>query len=217
MEIDTLAVPRTTLSNLSATETVTSDFQTFLKMLTAQLQNQDPLNPLDSSDFAVQLATFSGVEQQVRTNDLLANLTASFGLADLSKAAGLIGGEVRSTAPPIFTGQQIDLYFDVPRSAFGAEMVVRNALGYEMSRQAVQPGTSGGVWSGLNSAGDPLPAGAYSFAIEIPKTNGGVDTINVHSYSRVIEAETQDGRVKLVLEGGMSVDFSEISGVRAGY
>ena len=50
---------------------ISSDFETFLRMLTVQMQNQDPLNPIQSSDFAVQLATFSGVEQQVRTNDLL--------------------------------------------------------------------------------------------------------------------------------------------------
>ena len=53
---------------------VSSDFETFLKMLTVQMQNQDPLNPVDSSDYAIQLATFSGVEQQVKTNDLLASL-----------------------------------------------------------------------------------------------------------------------------------------------
>ena len=46
----------------------------FLKLLTTQMQNQDPLNPIDSTDYAAQLATFSGVEQQVRTNSLLADL-----------------------------------------------------------------------------------------------------------------------------------------------
>ncbi|MFV2001871.1 MAG: flagellar hook capping FlgD N-terminal domain-containing protein, partial [Paracoccaceae bacterium] len=53
---------------------VNSDFETFLKLLTTQLKNQDPLKPVDSSDFAVQLATFSSVEQQVKTNDLLTSL-----------------------------------------------------------------------------------------------------------------------------------------------
>ena len=68
-------------SSLSQTSTtastrsqISSDFDTFLKMLTAQMQNQDPFNPIDSTDYATQLATFSGVEQQTRTNDLLTNL-----------------------------------------------------------------------------------------------------------------------------------------------
>jgi flagellar basal-body rod modification protein FlgD len=54
---------------------ISSDFNTFLRMLTVQMQNQDPLDPIDSADFAVQLATFSGVEQQVRTNELLGQLS----------------------------------------------------------------------------------------------------------------------------------------------
>ena len=45
-----------------------ADFQTFLTMLTAQLKNQDPLSPMESTDFAIQLATFAGVEQQALGN-----------------------------------------------------------------------------------------------------------------------------------------------------
>ena len=55
----------------TAPNVISSDFETFLKMLTVQMENQDPLNPTDSSEYAMQLATFSGVEQQVLTNDLL--------------------------------------------------------------------------------------------------------------------------------------------------
>ncbi len=54
----------------SADKAVTSDYETFLRMLTTQLQNQDPMNPMESDDFAMQLATFSGVEQQVKTNEI---------------------------------------------------------------------------------------------------------------------------------------------------
>lgn len=66
---------------------ISSDFQTFLKMLTAQIQNQDPLNPTPSDEFAVQLATFSSVEQQVRTNDLLVALGAQFGSMGMAQFA----------------------------------------------------------------------------------------------------------------------------------
>lgn len=62
-------------SPTSSSGALTSDFDTFLRMLTVQMQNQDPLDPVDSADYAVQLATFSGVEQQVRTNELLTELS----------------------------------------------------------------------------------------------------------------------------------------------
>lgn len=69
------------------TDGIISDFDTFLRMLTVQMQNQDPLNPVDSTDYATQLATFSQVEQAVLTNDLLKSLTTqltSSGLADMA-------------------------------------------------------------------------------------------------------------------------------------
>ena len=64
---------------------LSSDFETFLKMLTTQLENQDPLNPIDSTDYAVQLATFAGVEQQVLTNDLLESMGGNSGLGGLAQ------------------------------------------------------------------------------------------------------------------------------------
>jgi flagellar basal-body rod modification protein FlgD len=57
---------------------ITADFQTFLQLLTTQLKNQDPLNPMESTEYATQLATFSGVEQQVRTNELLESLSSGY-------------------------------------------------------------------------------------------------------------------------------------------
>ncbi len=72
---------------------ISSDFETFLKMLTVQMQNQDPLNPVDSSDYAVQLATFSSVEQQVLTNDILRSLSDQIGGGSIQQLAGWIGME----------------------------------------------------------------------------------------------------------------------------
>lgn len=90
------AVPQT-----AADQTEAGDFQTFLTMLTAQMQNQNPLEPIEASDFAAQLATFSGVEQQVQTNELLASLATQMGLADL---ASWVGRDVLSPAPVQYNG-----------------------------------------------------------------------------------------------------------------
>ena len=64
-------------------------------MMTVQMENQDPLNPMESSEFAVQLATFSGVEQQIRTNDLLASMIASQTAGGLAELANWVGMEAR--------------------------------------------------------------------------------------------------------------------------
>ena len=71
-----------TNANTTASK-ISSDFETFLKMLTAQISNQDPLNPIDASDYSTQLATFSGVEQQVLTNDLLRQIQNKLTATDL--------------------------------------------------------------------------------------------------------------------------------------
>ena len=107
-------------SDTAQSATISSDFETFLKMLTAQMENQDPLNPLDSQDFATQLATFSGVEQQVKTNDLLKALSTNLGVSGLSDMAGWIGREARIAAPAPFDGSPIEVLPDPPISADSA-------------------------------------------------------------------------------------------------
>lgn len=80
-----------TAQQATSKKEISSDFETFLRMLTVQMQNQDPLDPVDSSDYAVQLATFSNVERQVQTNDLLRELKGS--LASQVSRKWLIGLE----------------------------------------------------------------------------------------------------------------------------
>ena len=73
-----------------------TDFDTFLKMLTSQLKNQNPLNPMEGTEFAVQLATFSGVEQQAQTNKLLAQMVAQMNARRLPIAASHTRGRARA-------------------------------------------------------------------------------------------------------------------------
>ena len=85
--------------NSRAGAALVSDFETFLQMLTAQARYQDPLEPLDSSQYASQLAQFSMVEQQVLTNDTLVQLTGQTGAANLAALAGWVGMEARAVMP----------------------------------------------------------------------------------------------------------------------
>ena len=78
---------------------VTSDFEMFLRMMTTQMTNQDPLDPVDSADYAVQLATFSSVEQQVLTNDLLRLVSGQLGMSSMAQLAGWVGQDARAAVP----------------------------------------------------------------------------------------------------------------------
>jgi flagellar basal-body rod modification protein FlgD len=193
---------------------ITSDFDTFLRMLTVQMQNQDPLNPIDSADYAVQLATFSGVEQQVRTNQLLADLQGSFQQTGLAEMAGWIGQEARSTAPVPYDGTPITFSTNPSTGADRAVLVVRDARGTLVSREDMPPRAGQYQWLGADAQGNPLPPGNYSFAVESLQGETVLNTRPVEHYARVLEVRTSPQGPTLVLDGGVEVAASAVTALR---
>lgn len=200
---------------VAATE-ISADFETFLTMLTAQMENQDPLNPLDSADFAVQLATFSGVEQQVRSNQLLEGLHEQLGQMGLAQLASWVGMEARVAAPAHFDGSPITLNPTPAAAADQAVLVVTDASGSEVDRVAITASNEPVLWAGVSAQGDPLPPGNYSFALESYRNGEKLGSEVLPVYSRITEARNEGGQVRLVLEGGVEVSASEISALRSG-
>lgn len=196
-----------------STSKISSDFETFLKMLTVQMQNQDPLNPVKSEDFAVQLATFSGVEQQVRTNDLLESLGAQMGVTGLSSLAGWVGMEVRAEVPARFDGEPINLSF-AASTADRRELIVTDANGDIVQRVALSPSDREFSWDGLADDGLPFTEGAYGFEIAEIVGEEVAGTTPVSIYTRVTEARAEGGVTMLVTESGALVQASEVSALR---
>src|SRR3982750_424601 len=91
----TTPLPSSTSSNSSVSSntgsTLAGNFQTFLQMLTTQLQNQNPLDPLDTNQFTQQLVQFASVEQQLKTNDQLSTLVSLQQTAQSTQALGFVG------------------------------------------------------------------------------------------------------------------------------
>ena len=193
---------------------LSSDFETFLKMLTAQLQNQDPLNPLESTDFAVQLATFSGVEQQVRTNELLGQL-AGGGTGDrLGDLASWIGQDVRVAAPAEFGGMPITLYPDRVDGAERTALVVRDAAGALVSSAPVPNDGAPIEWAGVRDDGSPLPAGTYSFAIEGYTGTAFAGSGDVSHYAQVREVRITPDGPRIGLAGDVDIDPDSVLAIR---
>ena len=199
----------------SAGDALSSDFETFLKMLTTQMENQDPLNPIESSDFAVQLATFSGVEQQIRTNQLLENLATGLGASGLSQLAGWVGMEARVSAPANFNGAPLTLAPKPAPGADGANLVVRSPSGQVVSREALPVDAETVVWAGVGDTGSPLPPGLYTFEIESLSRGQVTSTGVVDHYAMVREARLAGEGVDIVLEGGAVVPSGEVRALRA--
>lgn len=195
--------------------TITSDFETFLKMLTAQMENQDPLNPIESSDYAVQIATFSGVEQQVLTNDLLEELTTALGAAGIGQYADWVGKEVRVAAAAPFEGSPLTVMPDVAAGADTATLVVRDAASGE-TVQRVQIGTDGAAfdWAGVAADGTPLPAGLYEFHVESYQDGARIAEAQAEVYAPVAEVRATETGVTVVLAGGEEVAAGSVTALR---
>lgn len=192
---------------------VSSDFETFLKMLTAQIQNQDPLNPTPSDEFAVQLATFSSVEQQVLTNDLLEGLTAQLG-GGIAQVAGWVGMEARAEVPVRYDGAAVTLFPRPAPGADAAQLVVRNADGREVARFDV-PATSDPVtWDGTGAGGGPVFPGTYGFELVSFANRVPFASTTPAAYDRVAEVRLEDGKAMLVMEGGATVPAAEVTALR---
>ena len=194
---------------------LSSDFETFLLMLTTQMENQDPLNPIESQDFAVQLATFSGVEQQVRTNDLLENLAGGMGLTGLSQLAGWVGMEARISAPAVFDGSPIELAPDADPGADAAELIVQNTFGQEVSRQQLPLSAETIEWAGVGDGGVPLEPGEYSFQIASYSQGEVTSVRSVPHYAEINEARQAVDGIELVTRGGVVVPSEEVTALRA--
>lgn len=199
----------------SAATSVSSDYQMFLKLLTTQMTNQDPTSPMDSADYAVQLATFSQVEQQVKTNTLLTSLATQMGVMGMSEYANWVGMEARSESPGYFDGtNSVTISPNPVKGADATTVVVSDAAGKEVSRYTIPVSSDSLEWNGTDAEGNALPAGSYTFKLESYDNGKLVSTDPIETYNRVIEAQgTSDGAV-LVLAGGATVSTGSISALR---
>ncbi|MEM7523923.1 MAG: flagellar hook capping FlgD N-terminal domain-containing protein [Pseudomonadota bacterium] len=193
---------------------ISANFDTFLALLTAQLSNQDPLQPMDSTEFVAQLAQFSAVEQQVLTNDTLKELlnASDEGPAGL---ASWLNSEVKTETALNFSGEPIALTVTPDEQATTADLVVRDASGELVARTPVDPTAETIEWSGDTLAGVQADAGFYAFTVE--RTAGGATLPDAAAsgFARVVEVRLAEGATELVLESGDVLPAINVTALRA--
>jgi len=213
--IDATSSAGTGTSAAQSATVLNSDFETFLKMLTVQMQNQDPLNPMDSSEYAMQLATFSGLEQQVLSNDLLSSLIYLSSQSGMSDLAGWIGLEGRTTGPAHYDGESgVEVMVNPVDYADAAQLVVYDENGTEVDRVDIETGDDNVTWDGTGPSGTPLASGLYTFQVESFVDGNLSETSYGETWGYIVEARSDSGAVVLVLEGGGEVYSDGVTGVR---
>jgi len=215
MEIPPSASTTAAVSGASAAPSmITADFQTFLRLLTTQMQNQDPLNPMESTEFASQLAQFSGVEQQVRTNDLLTAMQAGLATQGIGTLSGWIGMEARAEMPVNFEGRTVQLAGAPHALADRMELVVRDASG-EIVQQIPVPLSADTIdWTGADLSGASVPPGVYSFSFQNWSGETLLEDRGAMVYATVQEAQLVGNEVWLTMEGGLSIPAASVLGLR---
>jgi len=171
----------------------------FMRLLVAQLQNQDPLEPMDSHEFIAQLAQFSSLEQLQNINDKLDDLTAQ-----LSGAANLIGHEVEAlgTIVNVEAGVSDKIYFDLASDATAVFASISNSDGIYIRTMQVGPLSTGRqtlAWDGTDDNGNVVPDGKYTVDIQAVDTNGDVVASTSLIKGKVTGATFEDGMTYLLI------------------
>jgi len=186
------------------------DLDSFLTLLTSQLKNQDPLSPMDSTEFTNQLVQFAQVEQAINSNESLTSLISLSQQNIITNSVNYMGKTVEATSNqvPLQDGKA-KMAYGLDADAQSVAIVVRNAAGnivYSTTGEKTA-GVHPLEWDGKDSNGIQQPDGTY----EIQVTALGKDNEPVESYTtvfgRVTGVTTKDGKTLLVMDKlGVPVD-----------
>ncbi len=165
----------------SSRQTIAENFDTFLSILTTQLKNQNPLEPLDTNQFTQQLVQFTGVEQQLKTNEFLEALVMG-AQNDGIAAANAANQAVNLIGKTIVAGSSVSSLKDgnaswtytVARDAPNADITIRNAKGEIVHTQSVElkAGQGNFEWDGKDASGLDFDEGQYSITIDAKDATG---------------------------------------------
>lgn len=184
-----------TASPTSTNPGIAANFTQFLQLLTTQLRNQNPLDPLDTNQFTQQLVQFAGVEQQLRSNDQLQTLVAlqkssqsSAALEFVGKTVVIGGGTTRLGSSGTTTWT-----FSSPKPA-SATVTIRDATGQTAfsSNYSINSGRQDFVWDGRGANGQRSPAGNYTMTITAKDASGQAVAITTDVQGIVDSADVSE-------------------------
>jgi flagellar basal-body rod modification protein FlgD len=163
----------------------------FLTLMTAQLKNQDPLNPTDSNQFLAQLSELSTVEGISQLNTSMTTLSNSMLSSQALTSAALVGQGILTAASSAAysSGQPLSGAVQVPSGATSVVLTISNAGGAIVNQMAVSPsaGLQSFSWNGTTSSGQPAPSGTYSVSAtaEVAGTTEAASTLITGTVSSV--------------------------------
>jgi flagellar basal-body rod modification protein FlgD len=188
------------------------DFNTFLTLLTTQLQNQSPTDPLDANQMTNQLVQFASVEQQIAMNQNLERLIGLQQASQLTASAPLMGRrvEVEADQLPLQNGRG-EVRLPVAGTARYAEITVSDSTGRALRQQFVELGSAPTAWNwdGRDTSGRTLTDGTYRVSVAGRGVNGEAVALPFTVAGTVTGAEQRSGTLSLSI-GGLAVGFDKV-------
>ena len=203
-------------TNALATQQIAGNFQSFLQLLTTQLQNQNPLDPLDTNQFTQQLVEFAGVQQQLNTNSSLATLVSLQQTAQSTQALGFVGKTalVSGSVSTLSSSSPATWDLDVPSNC-NVTLTVSNSAGQTVFTGTV-PASAGDsqpfTWNGTGNDGTQWPAGQYKLTATAVDSSGNSVAINTNTEGVVSSVDLTQTPPMLTING-QTYTVNQIKGI----
>jgi flagellar basal-body rod modification protein FlgD len=191
--------------------------QDFLTLFTAQLKNQNPLEPVKNEAFVAQLAQFSQLEALTNMQTSLNSFVSTMSAERMLSGASLIGKHVpvADASAGLISGGQINATINLPDGASGVRVQVRdssNNVVQELIAGAQTPGNLDFTWDGKIANGEAAPSGNYSFTANavVAGKNQNV-AVQTMATVRAVQTDSATGDVQLQVDGGKTISLSKVS------
>ncbi|NBX92169.1 MAG: hypothetical protein EB120_03500 [Proteobacteria bacterium] len=189
----------------------------FLKLLMAQLNNQDPLKPMEHQEFSAQLAQFGSLEQLQNIHKGIENLQGGMGNESKLSAIGMIGKQVHANGNEVnlVEGQAINLTFSKKEGINPVQAQIYSESGKVVRELDIDPRTKNGEisWDGKDQEGKALPSGKYTFRVQGVGSSGQAEELGAELSGRVTAVEMNGNNPVLVVQTASGTSKLELNKV----
>ncbi len=198
----------------TAQTTLGSNYQTFLKLLMTQLQNQDPTSPLDTNQFTSQLVQYSSVEQQIATNSNLGQLIQLSQSSAMLQSSAIVGHQVsvQSSQLSLQNGQAGLSYTAAAAGPVTVTISDANGKVIDTANLPAAKGQNSWTWDGSRTNGGTSPDGAYGVTVT-DTSSTGTGAALLFTVTGLATGVTQSNGTNTLQLGALGVPFSAITSV----